>query len=281
VVLPTGRVVGCDPFVAQAVPFVDAVTPGRYQLRAWVAVLSKDGAESQRRIAALQLVVLDEPVADRTMALHLGQEVACLGDDEYFGYGVDTGTGTLADQVAIEALNQWDYEQVEDAFIPAQIPERFRAPSRAEVDCVVSGHGSTASVANLVISGQAASTANRQGSARCPGGRTRRLGGDRPEGPRRPPCRVRRRVGIRGSGRRGRRCVRRGRAHRFTAARPLAPAPATRCQGGVEPRCGAAGRHHQPIRAGSVAEPISSPTSAACGRKLSATRLNRLRPWTS
>jgi hypothetical protein len=122
VVLPTGRVVGCDPLLAQAVPFVDAVTPGRYQLRAWVAVLSKDGAESQRRIAALQLVVLDEPVAAWTMALHPGQDVASLGDDEYFGYGVDTGTGTLADQVAIEALSQWDYEQVDDTFIPAQIP---------------------------------------------------------------------------------------------------------------------------------------------------------------
>ncbi|MDY7088870.1 MAG: DUF4241 domain-containing protein [Actinomycetota bacterium] len=122
VVLPTGRVVGCDPLLAQAVPFVDAVTPGCYQLLAWVAILSKDDAESQRRIAALQLVVLDEPVADWTMALYPGQDGASLGDDEYFGYGVDTGTGTLADQVAIDALSQWDYEQVEDAFIPAQIP---------------------------------------------------------------------------------------------------------------------------------------------------------------
>jgi Protein of unknown function (DUF4241) len=122
VVLPTGRVVGCDPLVGQAVPFVDAVAPGSYQLRAWVAVLSRDGVEWQRRIAALQLVILDEPVADWIMALHPEQDVAALGDDEYFGYGVDTGTGTLADQVAIEALSQWDYEQVDDAFIPAQIP---------------------------------------------------------------------------------------------------------------------------------------------------------------
>jgi hypothetical protein len=36
---------------------------------------------------------------------------------------VDAGTGTLADQVAIEALSQWDYEQIEEAFIPAQIPD--------------------------------------------------------------------------------------------------------------------------------------------------------------
>lgn len=135
VVLPTGRVVGCDPLVGQAVPFVDTVTPGRYQLRAWVAVLSKGGAESQRRIAALQLVVLDELVAAWAMALCPDQDVASLGDDEYFGYGVDTGTGTLADQVAIEALSQWDYDEIEEAFIPAQIPvDPIEAVSTKVVD---------------------------------------------------------------------------------------------------------------------------------------------------
>jgi hypothetical protein len=120
VVLPTGKVVGCDPFVPQATPFVDVVAPGRYPLRAWVAILSEDGSELQRRIAALQLVVLDESVTTWTMALLPGQDVAPLGDDDFFGYGVDAGTGTLADQVAIEALTQWDYDQVEDTLIPAQ-----------------------------------------------------------------------------------------------------------------------------------------------------------------
>jgi len=122
VVLPTGRVVGCDPLVPQATPFVDAVAPGSYQLRAWVAILSKDGSESQRRIAALHLIVADEPVTAWSMALLPGQDAATLGEDDFFGYGVDAGTGTLADQVAIEALSEWDYEQVDEAFIPAQIP---------------------------------------------------------------------------------------------------------------------------------------------------------------
>lgn len=69
VVLPTGKVVACDPFIPRTTPFVDAVTPGRYQLRAWVAVLHKDGSEWQRRITALQLVITDEPAASWTMAL--------------------------------------------------------------------------------------------------------------------------------------------------------------------------------------------------------------------
>jgi hypothetical protein len=123
VMLPTGKVVGCDPLVPHTTPFVDVVAPGQYPLRAWVAILHKDGAEWQRRIAALQMVVTDEPPGSWSMALLADQDVASLGDEDFFGYGVDAGTGTLADQVAIEALSEWDYEQVDEVFIPAQIPD--------------------------------------------------------------------------------------------------------------------------------------------------------------
>lgn len=123
VVLPTGKVVGCDPLVPHSTPFVDVVAPGRYQLRAWVAALHKDGSEWQRRIAALQLVVADAPAASWSMALLPDQDPASLGDEDFFGYGVDAGTGTLADQAAIQALSEWDYERVDRTFIPAQTPD--------------------------------------------------------------------------------------------------------------------------------------------------------------
>lgn len=90
----------CDPLVPHTVPFVETVEPGRYTLRAWVAVLHKDGAEWQRQITALQLVIVDEPAVSWTMALIPGQDLAALDEDGYFGYGVDAGTGTLADRVA-------------------------------------------------------------------------------------------------------------------------------------------------------------------------------------
>jgi Protein of unknown function (DUF4241) len=122
VMLPSGQVVACDPLVPRAVPFVDAVTPGQYALQAWVAVLHKDGAEWQRRITALQLVILHEPTVSWSMALLAGQDVATLDGDGYFGYGVDAGTGTPADRVAIEALSQWGYDRIEETFIPAQVP---------------------------------------------------------------------------------------------------------------------------------------------------------------
>lgn len=114
----------CDPLVPHTVPFVETVEPGRYTLRAWVAVLHKDGAEWQRRITALQLVIVDEPAVSWTMALIPGQDLAALDEDGYFGYGVDAGTGTLADRVAIEALSKWSYDRIDEAFISAQIPAR-------------------------------------------------------------------------------------------------------------------------------------------------------------
>jgi Protein of unknown function (DUF4241) len=132
--VPTGNLVGCDPLVPHTTPFVDTIAPGRYPLRAWVAVLNKDAVEWQRRVTALQLVVVDEPAASWSMALLPDQNLADLGDDDFFGYGVDAGTGTLADQAAIEALSEWDYERVEAAFIPAHIPDD---PIEAVIEAVV------------------------------------------------------------------------------------------------------------------------------------------------
>jgi len=125
VTFPTGEVVGCDPLAADdAEPFTVRVAPGAYPLRAWVAVLYRDGAEQQRRVAALQLVIRDEPAAWWEPALVAGNDPSVLGENEFFGYGVDAGTGTLADMTAVRALAGWDYEQVEDVYIPAEIPLR-------------------------------------------------------------------------------------------------------------------------------------------------------------
>src|SRR5690348_4483306 len=65
VILPTGQVAGCDPLAYSrgAPPFTAAVPPGRYPLRAWVAILHRDDAERQRRVAALQLIIQDKPAA--------------------------------------------------------------------------------------------------------------------------------------------------------------------------------------------------------------------------
>jgi hypothetical protein len=68
------------------------------------------------------------------MALLPGQDVLSLDETSYFGYGVDAGTATLADLVAVDALNAWDYDRMDETFIPAQIPED---PIEAVISAVV------------------------------------------------------------------------------------------------------------------------------------------------
>ena len=133
VTLPSGQVVGCDPLVEAdaAAPFTVTVAPGRYQLRAWVAAIHQSGSEPQDRTAALQLVVTDQPTVRWELALTHGQEPAELGADGFFGYPVDAGVGTLADMVAVRALARWEFDQLDEVYIPAQVP-----PAPAAVDAI-------------------------------------------------------------------------------------------------------------------------------------------------
>jgi hypothetical protein len=114
-----------------AAPFTVTVAPGKYRLRAWVAAVHQSGNEPHDRTAALQLVVTDQPTARWELALTDGQEFAELGADAFFGYPVDAGVGTLADMVAVRALARWEFDQLDEVYIPAQAP-----PAPAAVDAI-------------------------------------------------------------------------------------------------------------------------------------------------
>ncbi|AWW37362.1 MULTISPECIES: DUF4241 domain-containing protein [Streptomyces] len=106
--LPTGQVVACDPFVylgsGDVEPFTATVAPGRYRVEAAVATLGEPGEpesdDPHRRVAAARLVIRDEPATTWELALLPGQDLAELEDDEFFGYGVDAGTGCFYDAAA-------------------------------------------------------------------------------------------------------------------------------------------------------------------------------------
>ncbi|XVV13822.1 DUF4241 domain-containing protein [Actinoplanes sp. CA-131856] len=124
VILPTGRVVGCDPLLGAdtAEPFTVTVPPGTYALRAWIALISPARGLPQTRTAALQLVISDRPAERWEMALIPDQDPAELPDDGFFGYKVDAGAGALADEVAVRALRDWTYDDYEDVFIADELP---------------------------------------------------------------------------------------------------------------------------------------------------------------
>ncbi|SCG58965.1 DUF4241 domain-containing protein [Micromonospora humi] len=137
VVLPTGHLVGCDPLVCpESDPYTVSVAPGRYPARAWVSSVRHDGGGTDRRVAALEVVVRDEPVAQWEMAVVDGQDVGALGPDDFFGYGVDAGTGTLADRDALAVVEGWDHDRIEEVFL-AEDGEPGRGPVPGLVDVVV------------------------------------------------------------------------------------------------------------------------------------------------
>lgn len=117
--LPTGRVVACDPFVylgsGDIEPFTVTVAPGRYRVEAAVATLTRPGEppaeRPHRRVAAARLVISDEPTATWELALQPEQDLAELKDDEFFGYGVDAGTGCFYDASAEEAFPGTEEEE--------------------------------------------------------------------------------------------------------------------------------------------------------------------------
>ncbi|MGH3170577.1 MAG: DUF4241 domain-containing protein [Trebonia sp.] len=124
VVLATGEVVGCDPLTfPEPEPFTVTVPPGTYPLRVWVAVLRSGGAEWRRYVAALQLVIRDEPAGRWEPAVIAGQDASGLDEDGYYGYPADAGAATLADVAAIAGIAEWEYERIEAAFIPAEFPD--------------------------------------------------------------------------------------------------------------------------------------------------------------
>ncbi|MFD5402849.1 DUF4241 domain-containing protein [Streptomyces griseorubiginosus] len=124
--LPTGQVVASDPFVylgsGDIEPFTVSVPPGRYRVEAAVATLGRpDEPPADRphlRVAAARLVIRAEPTTSWELALRPDQDPAELGDDEFYGYGVDAGTGCFYDAAAEEAFPeaQEDEGPLWDAF---------------------------------------------------------------------------------------------------------------------------------------------------------------------
>lgn len=100
-VLPTGRIVACDPFLVsgEEEPFTRSVAPGRYPVLVNVA-----SAEDDSRVAYAILRFADRPPVRWEMALLSEQEMETLGESEFFGYGVDAGTGCFMDAAAAPLL---------------------------------------------------------------------------------------------------------------------------------------------------------------------------------
>lgn len=99
--LPTGRIVACDPLVnPDAAAFTRSVAPGDYATSLVIARFDT----GNERVALACLQFADRPVVRWEMALVGDQDPSTLGPDDYFGYGVDAGTGCFMDAAAAALL---------------------------------------------------------------------------------------------------------------------------------------------------------------------------------
>ncbi|MFF5482054.1 DUF4241 domain-containing protein [Streptomyces sp. NPDC012935] len=106
--LPTGRVVACDPgWRTPEEPFTVAVRPGSYRMQIataaypvehWGKALHMEGFTGAR------ILVSEEPTATWELALRPGEDPRMLREGEFYGFGVDSGTGCFVDAAAADRL---------------------------------------------------------------------------------------------------------------------------------------------------------------------------------
>lgn len=109
----SGRVVACDPLTSRVEPFVYEVAPGNYPVYAW-------HSEQEGAIAGAEMRLSDTKPVRWELAVRPGQDAASLGEDEIFGYPVDAGLGSFADEDAIRAVEMLDLrlqEELGDEYI--------------------------------------------------------------------------------------------------------------------------------------------------------------------
>lgn len=103
-VLPSGKVVACDPGVfPETLPFTLQLPPGRYPVIVSVATI----ADIDEHRIAYAMLKLNEHIPVRwEMATTEKQDIKTLEDGEVFCYPVDTGTGCFMDAQVGQLLEQ-------------------------------------------------------------------------------------------------------------------------------------------------------------------------------
>lgn len=100
--LKTGKIVATDPFVFEETKeFTVSVKPGDYPVSIFVS-----HTEDDKRIALVELKFSEKRAVRWEMALVEGQCPTQLLNSEYFGYYVDSGTGSFMDKAVIEEIKK-------------------------------------------------------------------------------------------------------------------------------------------------------------------------------
>jgi len=105
--LPTGKIIAYDPVIIfETEPFTCVVPSGHYPVSLSVASMKDNGGLDDKRVAMAMIKFSDKTPVRWQLAIIEGQEdkLDDMGDDDFFGYGVDSGTGGFIDASVAEEL---------------------------------------------------------------------------------------------------------------------------------------------------------------------------------
>lgn len=110
--LPTGKIVANDPVLNfERDPFKMTVEPGRYPVIAYVHHIDED-----KRVAFAEIRFTEEDPASFELALTDDQDPSSLNENEFFGYGVDSGTGGFMDKSTADKVEDFVQDSEDDYF---------------------------------------------------------------------------------------------------------------------------------------------------------------------
>ncbi|BAY11280.1 DUF4241 domain-containing protein [Calothrix sp. NIES-2098] len=108
-VLTSGKLVACDPLtLADSEPFTANFAPGRYPVILSIAHIQKNNS---RRVAYAMLCLSEQTPVAWEMATHPTEDLSSLQEDEFFGYGVDSGTGCFMDADTAQIMDDSIYSK--------------------------------------------------------------------------------------------------------------------------------------------------------------------------
>ncbi|WP_345646735.1 DUF4241 domain-containing protein [Streptomyces tremellae] len=107
--ITSGRLAVSDPGLTGETPLTVAVPPGEFPV-----TLSLVRTTGEADVAAARVTFLDAPPREWDMAVQPDEDLGPLGEGQFYGVGVDTGTVAFMDATRTVAEDQLD----EDLFIP-------------------------------------------------------------------------------------------------------------------------------------------------------------------
>lgn len=132
-VLRSGKLVACDPLVfAGTEPFEAILAPGSYPV-----ILSLAYKQDQKYpiVAFAKLSLSNKNPVRWQLATKAGEDLACLKENEVFGYGVDSGIGCFMDADASQILidDTWEHCQVYEETLACKLDQLLEEENDIEI----------------------------------------------------------------------------------------------------------------------------------------------------